>query len=148
MNGATVADVMIHSTVAVRERTPVDEVARALATSHWPAITVVDDDRKVVGIVTAADLLPLLLARGWQRRPRRADAIAHPVPTVGPDTRVADAVLLANQNEQHALPVVDPAGALLGMATRSDLVSALLRAERRPAVERTTPAADTGKAAA
>lgn len=148
MNGATVADVMIHSAVAVRERTLVDEVARTLATSHWPAITVVNDERKVVGIVTAAELLPLLMTRGWRRRARRAVAIARPVPTVGADTRVADAVLLVNQNELHALPVVDPAGALLGVATRSDLVSALLRAERRLAADRPAPAADTGKAAA
>lgn len=132
MSETTVDGVMIHLTTAVRERTPAREVAQILASNHLPAVAVLDAGGRVTGIVTASNLLPLVTARCWQHQAHRTAAtVAGPAYTVGPHAPVTDAVRLANQAELNALPVVDGAGALLGMVTRTDLASALLRADAK-----------------
>lgn len=60
--GETVADIMTSRVVSVSEQTPVDEVARVLASNRFKRVPVVRDER-VVGIVSRADIVRMMASR-------------------------------------------------------------------------------------
>jgi Mg/Co/Ni transporter MgtE len=45
-----------------------EEVARVMADYNLTSIPVVDDERRMVGVVTVDDVLEAMLPRGWRRR--------------------------------------------------------------------------------
>src|SRR4051794_40025251 len=52
-----VGDVMTRAVVTAHGGAPLKEIAAAMARNHISTVPVIDDDRRVVGVVTAADLL-------------------------------------------------------------------------------------------
>ncbi|MEM6487244.1 MAG: site-2 protease family protein [Pseudomonadota bacterium] len=56
---------------------------------------------------------------------RARDAMAAPVPTLGPDATAADAAALLTRSAQQAFPVIGADGMWLGFITRRRLVSAM-----------------------
>lgn len=138
----TVADVMNHDVVSVTVDTPVGELVRLLLERGLRAMPVVDGERKVVGIVTDADLLqrgvsqlPLHLQQllpGDERaaqlaamaaRPEKAGDVMTPNPRTIPATAsLAQAALVMAEHDHKRLPVVDNEGRLVGMLSRSDVL--------------------------
>ncbi len=106
------------------------------------AMPVIDTDRKVVGIVTDADLLqrgviqlPLHLQQllpnndraaqlaAAASRPERIGEVMTPNPITIPATAsLAQAALVMTKNDHKRLPVVDNEGRLVGIVSRSDLL--------------------------
>jgi arabinose-5-phosphate isomerase len=87
-------------------------------------VAVVDGNRKVVGVVTAGDLTRLM-----ERRPDFLDVKVGEVMTrtpklTGPDELGGAAVFRMEQHGIMAMPVVDEAGALLGIVHLHDLMRA------------------------
>lgn len=137
-----VADVMNPDVVSVTIDTPVGELVRLLLERGLRAMPVVDGQRKVVGIVTDADLLqrgvsqlPLHLQQllpGDERaaqlaamaaRPEKAGDVMTPNPHTIPATAsLAQAVLVMAEHDHKRLPVVDGEGRLAGMLSRSDVL--------------------------
>ncbi|RMD80647.1 MAG: CBS domain-containing protein [Chloroflexi bacterium] len=138
----TVADVMTHDVVSVTVDTPVGEVVSLLIERGLRAMPIIDADRKVVGIVTDADLLqrgvsqlPLHLQQllpnddraaqlaAVASRPERVGEVMTPNPTTIPATAsLAQAALVMTKNDHKRLPVVDNEGRLVGIISRSDLL--------------------------
>jgi CBS domain-containing protein len=125
--------------------TGLTDLVRLLLRKRRNAIPVVDDERRVVGIITNSDLvsraglplrLELLRALGDPDDPqvathletlggesRTAASIMTPdVVTVGPDILLADAARLMLVKRLKRLPVVDAEGKLLGMLSRFDVL--------------------------
>ncbi len=134
-----------------------DDDARAaidlLAKTEMGAIPVVDDDRKVVGIVSESDLilsdeesdlhLPHYLnimggivfvgsMKGFEERLNKAFATevaelmtADPVVAQADQDAEAVAKTIADKHHNH-LPVVDAEGRFAGMVTRADALAALV----------------------
>jgi Mg/Co/Ni transporter MgtE len=48
--------------------TPFEEVARLMADYNLTSIPVVDESRRMVGVITVDDVLEAMLPRGWRRR--------------------------------------------------------------------------------
>jgi len=129
----------------VREGAPYKELVRLLAERRVSALPVVDVNRNVIGIVSEADLLlkqqhpadsfQRFLLEGKRRRLERAkarggtaaDLMSKPAITVGPDATVAEAARLLRMHLVKRLPVTDPLGRLVGIVSRSDLLSVFLR---------------------
>jgi magnesium transporter len=63
-----IADVMIHDPVAVRVLADQDEVAEVVAHYNLLAVPVVDDDRRLVGIVTIDDAIDTVIPTAWKKR--------------------------------------------------------------------------------
>lgn len=142
-----VRDVMTGDVVTVNEHTPFKEIAQLLADHRVSALPVLDAGGRVVGIVSEADLLlkeeyPAGPPTGWlfegrRRRATRAKAtggtavelMTAPAVTVGPDATVAEAARLLHRHGVKRLPVVDPAGPLLGIVSRADLLKVFLRSD-------------------
>jgi CBS domain-containing protein len=149
----TAADLMDTTIPAVK---PEDEARTAidlLAKTDLGAIPVVDEGRKVIGIVSESDLilseeesdlhLPHYLnimggivfigsMKGFEERLDKAFAtkvseLMSADPVVAHDFEAADRVAkkIADSHHNH-LPVVDADGCLVGMVTRADALAALV----------------------
>jgi CBS domain-containing protein len=57
-----------HELPSVRVDAPFEEVARVMADFNLTCMPVVDDDERMVGVVTVDDVLAAMLPRGWRRR--------------------------------------------------------------------------------
>lgn len=151
-----VSDVMTTEVICVSRDTPYKELVRLLLDRGVSALPVVDDRRRVVGIVSEADLLlkeelppeteeAPLLERKRQRIQRAkahgvvaADVMTAPVASIGQHTSVAEAARRMHAKGVKRLPVDDVFGRLVGIVSRSDLLRVFLRPDediRREVVE-------------
>jgi CBS domain-containing protein len=141
MNTA-VKDVMTIRVVSVRRDTSFREMATALRENRVSAFPVTDDDGKVIGVVSEADLLTKqaldggydgmpgmitgLLRRKEQGKARgitAGDLMTGPAVTVVPEDTVADAARLMGKRKVKRLPVIDTDGRLAGIISRADVLS-------------------------
>jgi CBS domain-containing protein len=116
---ATVKDVMTAQVVAVRRGATFKEMAAALRRYRVSALPVIDDQEKVIGVVSEADMLakelPLRLTAG--------DLMTHPAVTVRPGDSIEHAARLMYNLRIKRLPVVDAGGGLVGVISRIDLLA-------------------------
>ena len=141
----TVGDVMTTDVLVVRPDTPFKEIVRRLRERGVGAVPVVDDQRRVRGVISETGLAlkeerrpgepgPVLgLERPAHRRERRkaaaltaADCMSSPAVAIGPQATARAAARLLHRRGIHHLPVTDDDGCLLGIVSRRDL----LRAQR------------------
>ena len=139
---ATVKDVMSAEVVAVRRGASFNEMAASLRQYRVSAFPVIDDDGKVIGVVSEADLLAKeALADGQagipgavtgllhRKQQEKADALTagemmtHPAVTVRPDDTVEHAARMMYTLQVKRLPVVDAGGCLIGIVSRSDVLA-------------------------
>jgi CBS domain-containing protein len=134
-----VRDVMTRTVTTVGPDTPYREIVDVVTAGRVGAVPVVDGDRRVVGIVSEADLLHKVELTGRPQRRvvegrRRAAArtkaaavIARDLMTARPVTATAtmsvvSAARAMDREGVKRLPVVDNNGRLVGIVTRSDLL--------------------------
>ncbi len=155
----TVAEIMTRDVVAVRPDTPMSELVADLVEREFRAVPVVDDQGKVVGIVTNGDLVrrgglpvrlellrtfdsPLIhaqLARLAEAHRVAGEVMTSPAVTAGPDLDVRHAADMMLRRRLKRLPVVDEAGRLVGIVSRVDLLRSVAGASPPAAVEASHP---------
>lgn len=139
----TVGDVMSRPVVSAYEGALFKDIARALARNNVESIPVIDENRRVVGVVTVSDLLARLAgsppgprhhhdaSSGDRVRKLHAatarELMTSPAITTTPHTSIAAAARLAARHRVRSLPVVNRSGELIGQVRRSDLVKVFLR---------------------
>lgn len=148
----TVAEIMDREPATVSPGDSIQDVIETMQTNDLPGLPVVDEARKVLGIVTESDLvisnedadfhLPhyvnimggivfLESTKHWEERAKKAFAataedMMTPDPiTVGPDEPAEHAGRLISEKKHNRLPVVDDEGRLVGVVTRVDVLAAL-----------------------
>ena len=131
---AYVKDIMTTGVVTVRPDTPHQTVAAMLRQHRVSGFPVADDDGKVVGVVTETDLVALVAGRRHSRhraaeQATAGDLMSHPAVTVGPDDPVKTAARLMRKQRLQRLPVVDRDGRLVGIVSRSDVLSVFQRSD-------------------
>jgi CBS domain-containing protein len=139
---ATVKDVMTTHVVAVRRDAPFKDMAARLREHRVSAFPVLDDDNKVIGVVSEADLLTKeALEYGGSRvsgmlhhreQAKAAaltaqDLMTAPPVTIGPHDFVSRAARLMYARRVKRLPVVDGDGRLIGIVSRADVLSVYSR---------------------
>ncbi|MFI6985940.1 CBS domain-containing protein [Embleya sp. NPDC050154] len=140
-----VSDVMTQRVVAVRRDAPFKEIARTLKQWKVSALPVLEDDGRVVGVVSEADLLPKEEFRdgdpnyyeeGWRLSdPAKAGAVtaeelmSTPAITVRAGVTLAQAARIMAMRRVRRLPVVDDGGVLRGIISRADLLKVFLRSD-------------------
>jgi CBS domain-containing protein len=120
------------------------EMAVALHEYRVSAFPVVDDDRKVIGVVSEADMLnkealddePGVIAGLLHRRDQAkargvtaADLMTTAVVTVRPQDTVEHAARLMYDRKVKRLPVTDESGHLVGIISRADVLSVFDRTD-------------------
>jgi CBS domain-containing protein len=139
MNNA-VKDVMTTRVVSVKRGTSFKEMATALRENRVSAFPVIDDDGKVIGVVSEADMLASkvlstgMLHRGEQDKAEdltAGDLMTHPAITVSPEDSVEVAARLMYTLQVKRLPVIDPSGRLAGIISRTDVLATFDRSDEQ-----------------
>lgn len=129
------AQIMSRDVQCVTPETTVEQALRLFEYHHLKALPVLDEEGRLVGVVSLIDLL------GHSRRAPRSDflgmlglrrdvpisrVMSRPVTTVSAEAHVVELIPLLSDRGLHCLPVLDD-GQLVGIVTQTDLVAALHR---------------------
>jgi CBS domain-containing protein len=135
----SVQDAMTTSVVAVKLGASFEEMAARLRQSRVSAFPVIDDDGKVIGVVSEAGMLARqvlstdhagtgsgLLPYGEQEKTAgltAGDLMTHPAVTVSPGDSIEVAARLMYTLQVKRLPVIDPSGRLAGIISQTDVLA-------------------------
>jgi CBS-domain-containing membrane protein len=145
-----VREVMTGEVVAVRRDASFKEMAGRLREYRVSAFPVIDENCRVIGVVSEADLLAKEALAGEQAGIPAAvtgilhhkeykkvggltagDLMTHPAVTVRPEDSVEHAARLMYTLRVKRLPVVDAGGYLVGIVSRSDLLTVFDRTDEQ-----------------
>jgi CBS domain-containing protein len=99
----------------------IDEAARRMSFFNVGAIVIVDEQGRLVGIVTERDITRRVVAEGLDpAKTRLGDVMSRNPDTLRPDDTAAYALALMRTRGYRHLPVVDN-GRLVGMVSARDL---------------------------
>jgi CBS domain-containing protein len=138
-----VSGVMTTNVVTVTPDADVHEVATLLAENKISGLPVVDDQNRVVGLISEADVLSMT---GVTREHTIKDVIRHilgesvpkqrhgetvrdfmtsPALTITPHADIREAAGILDEKRIKRLPVVDKEQRLLGIVSRADIIRAI-----------------------
>lgn len=138
-----VRDAMTRSVIKVREDADISEVTTLLSENRISGLPVVDDQDRVIGMITEADILAMtgmkkghtfkdvirhLLGEplaGPKRSRRLRDVMTKPAITTGPEADIREIAVTLDDKRIKRLPVVDEQGKLIGVISRADIVRAI-----------------------
>jgi CBS domain-containing membrane protein len=143
----TVAEIMTREVVAVQTDTALTEVAEAMGKRGISGVPVLDENHKVVGVVSEKDFLSRMGVKESQnfmslvasclrtkgcvalpiKKQTAGDLMSAPAVTVSPETRVRDLAELFTARHINRAPVTDAEGRVVGIITRGDLIGATLQ---------------------
>ncbi len=123
----SVREFMSSVPITIAPEAPVVGAIQTLLQERVSGLPVVDDDGKLVGIVTEQDCLKAAHQDSYYGEPRyRVERImSREIVSIDPDVDVAVAIELFLSHPYRRLPVVKD-GALLGVLSRRDCLKALL----------------------
>ena len=129
-------EVMSHPAVTVSTSASIADAARVMIERGFTALPVVDDDDRLVGIVTEADLIRDRVpadprVHRWQVRSHSAvpavvivgEVMTSPVESLTSGADVSDAARIMVDERIRCLPIVDGYG-VVGILTRRDVLRA------------------------
>ncbi|MEU6378714.1 CBS domain-containing protein [Streptomyces sp. NPDC046909] len=138
-----VSDVMTRDVATVGRDAAFKDIVRTMQDRKVSALPVVDGGRRVLGVVSEADLLPKEEFRDsdpdrYTQLRRLSDLakagsvtagelMTSPALTVGPGETLAQAARTMARARVKRLPVVDDTGRLAGVVSRADLLKVFLR---------------------
>lgn len=114
---------MIQDPVTLKKDATVGDAQNTMREYSIGGIPIVDDDGKLIGIVTNRDLR---FEKNYER-PLSEVMTAKDLVTVGEGTSLKDAEIILQKNKIEKLPVVDPSGTLLGLITFRDITKLTLK---------------------
>ncbi|WP_330299809.1 CBS domain-containing protein [Streptomyces sp. NBC_00503] len=120
MKYTQVGEVMTADVVSVDRSTTFRGIAKLLADYDITGLPVVDEDDRVVGVVSESDLLA-------RKALTAADIMTAPAVTVRAQEGVSEAGQLMTRLGLQRLPVTDEEERLVGIVTRRDLLRVFLR---------------------
>jgi len=124
--------------ISVRPETLFKEIAGLLEGYRISAVPVLDDDLRVIGIVSEADLLARedvleeLKARAVGEKAvadTAAELMTSPAVTISAGDDVVLATRIMQARKVKRLPVTDPQGRLVGIVSRRDVLRVFLRSD-------------------
>ncbi len=139
-----VKDVMTRDVISISKYEPVMKVADILNEKNISGLPVVDNDSRVIGIITQADILSMI---GVSREHTFKDLLKHmlgetlperrigdhvgdimtsPALTIKPDANIAEAVRIMTEKRIRRLTVANENNVLIGIITRADILKAVI----------------------
>ncbi len=136
------ADIMTEEVVAVKRETPLKEVAKLMAEQGVSGVPVIEEDRKVAGVISEKDFLSRMGGKGGKtlmgviakclkgkacvaipiRAKKAEDIMTSPAVTVKESSTLRDITDLFKEREINRVPVIDDKGCLTGIVSRGDII--------------------------
>src|SRR5947209_11738687 len=113
-------DIMTSKVCTIRPEATAQEAAQLLSQRRISGLPVVDEDGKIIGIVTEADIISKVDREGLLV----ADIMSHEVIFVDEETLVSEIAMLLTDRKIKRVPVVND-GKLVGIVSRADIVHAV-----------------------
>lgn len=145
----TIADIMTRDVIAVKRETSVRELAEIFTTRRIGSLPVVDDNNRLIGIVTETDLveqdktlhIPTVVSifdwviylesgKRFEKELQKVTArtvgeiMNTSVEIIAPTAPISQAADIMTEKGIHAVPVVD-GGKLVGIVSRIDLIRSM-----------------------
>jgi CBS domain-containing protein len=146
----TVADWMNRDLLTVTPSTPLSEAVKLLVDRHISGLPVIDDEGKLVGVISESDLMwreqgveqpPYMLFLGgiiyfqnpltYERDLHKAlgqtvgEVMTPHAVSISADTPLPEAARIMHDRKIHRLPVIDENNHPIGIITESDIVRAI-----------------------
>ena len=138
-----IRDVMTRTVVSVKGNADLHEAARLLSENRISGMPVIDNENRVIGVVSEADILVLAgmkkehsfkdILRNILGEPvpartggdRVEEVMSLPALTISEDEDIRTAAVILDERRIKRLPVVDKQGKLIGIVSRADIVRAI-----------------------
>jgi arabinose-5-phosphate isomerase len=108
-------------TPAVTVDTPMRQAVREMSEKHLGMTCVVEEDGRLVGVLTDGDLRRLLMTSDDPLSGTAVDAMTRKPVTIAADALATEALHMMEQKKITSLPVLDPEGKVLGVIQIHDL---------------------------
>lgn len=144
-SGTPVRDVMTKDVVSVKGDSDIYEVSRLLSENRVSGLPVVDEENRVIGVLSEADLLHMAgIEKGHSFRdilkyllgepfPKNragsmvGDIMTSPAITTTPGADIREVAVMLDEKRIKRLPVVDENNKLIGIISRGDIIRALAK---------------------
>lgn len=123
----TVRDLMITHYASITPEQTIATAATILIDYHLSALPVINEKKKLVGILSEADCLRSSLVGGYHNENIALvrDLMTPDPDTISPDSELSAATEIFLQQRRRLLPVVE-AGNLVGLVTRKEFLQAII----------------------
>ena len=117
-----VKEIMTASPASCTEDTPLQDIARTMVGRDCGSVPVVRDGRTLAGIITDRDVVVRAVAEGRNPLTLKAkDCMTSPAISIGEDASLNECTDLMESKKVRRMPVVDKAGALVGIVAQADV---------------------------
>jgi CBS domain-containing protein len=117
-----ISSIMEEDVITLHEGDSIEDAIKMMLRGNVSGFPIVDEERKVIGIVSERDFVSLVANIITGKRV--ADFMSRDVVSVRPDTKVEDAARVMISNDFRRLPIVHE-GVMTGVVTTSDIVNYL-----------------------
>lgn len=126
--GVLAEDIMVRRVYTAKPNQTISTVVAALLRNKISGMPVVDDDQKVIGVISERGCIAALMRAVHDRMPPSlVQDVMNPAVTITASTHLMTIAHHFSVQNIRRLPVVDDSGCLIGQISRRDL----LRAARR-----------------
>ncbi len=107
--------------VSLNPQASVWEAACVMTKANCGSVLIIDAGGAMIGILTERDLMTRVLAKALDPQTTKvSEVMTHDPQSVGPDTKVSEAVLIMIERGFRHLPIVTPAAKILGVFSVRD----------------------------
>lgn len=108
--------------------TTCEQVTREMTAGGFGSVPIVNEEGRLVGIVTEYDLLKAIMEEKSLSALKTGDIMTQNPLTVTPDTTAPELVRLLEEYHHIRLPVVNAEGKLMGIVARRDILEGYVKA--------------------
>lgn len=120
----TVRDIMTTNVKVVNPQANLRDIAQIMKDENVGVVPVVDEERRLLGVITDRDLVVRALTQSRSPLEVRArDVMSTDIEAVTPDEEVRDVLDLMADRQVRRIPVVDRDDHLLGLVSISDIAT-------------------------
>jgi CBS domain-containing protein len=109
-----------------------DKLATAITMGGFGSIPIVDQERKLIGIVSEFDLLKAIMSRKELDKVSAEEIMTREAISVTEETLSGEIIDLLQQKHLIRVPVVDKEGKLVGIVARRDILQGYLKSKEAP----------------
>lgn len=119
-------DIMTKNALTVKKDTPIYEAVEAMAKNNITGVPVVEDDMKLVGILTEKDVMNLFYAHEHEKNKTVGDFMSQTVVSFDRNTDLRDICDCLKDSNFRRVPVTSR-GEVIGIVSRADVIQYILQ---------------------